>query len=119
MMDSKLQNNPFNLVRLDNFESEVLGAQDPVLLACLHQGMEFQDQVKVLETVCRHDELNLKVRFLDQDYLDVFKGRFKIGGTPTYFIFRKGKEIGRLLGQVDRERLMSFIFRSLPKGALR
>lgn len=105
----------FLAIGVDNFESEVLQEEKPVLLACLHQGFEFYDQIKALENISRQDTPALKVCLLDEDYFDAFGKKFSMAGTPTYFVFHKGVEKGRLLGRVDRKTLNDFVIRTLSE----
>ncbi|MFH0812578.1 MAG: hypothetical protein V2A69_07025 [Pseudomonadota bacterium] len=105
----------FPAIGVDNFESEVLQEEKPVLLACLHQGLEFYDQVRVLESVGSEGNLSLKVCLLDEEYFGAFGKKFSMAGTPTYFVFHKGVEKGRLLGRVDRKTLNDFVIRTLSE----
>jgi hypothetical protein len=49
------------------------------------------------------------VGVLDEEFIEPFKKQYGIGGTPTFLILAKGKEIRRMLGLADSETLGDFI----------
>jgi len=100
-------------IRLDNFELEIIEEKRPVLLACLHRYFEFREQTDVLKMVSKEYAESLKVCVLSEDFSRFFSEKFGIEGSPIFLIFNDGEEINRLLGKVDRERLIAFLSQTL------
>jgi hypothetical protein len=98
----------------DNFYSETSDEQRPLLLACLHESPEFDQQAGALDGLSRVFGDALKVCLLDPDCIDTFSHVLQISGTPTFLIFRDGHEKGRLLGLADGGRLAAFVVKALP-----
>ena len=101
-----------NSIKPNDFENEVLGYDKPVLMACLSRDFRFKEQKEILDSVLRDYGGSLKVCLRDKDTLGDFR-KFGIEGSPTFIIFHEGKEQGRMLGTVEKDRLNSFISRIL------
>lgn len=104
----------FLTIGVDNFDSEVKKAETPVLLACIHRGYGYKTQAKALDSMLKKFNGELKVCLIDEDYKNAFKG-LGIEGVPTYILFIKGKEKGRILGKTDNIKLSEFITKTIPK----
>ena len=104
----------FLTINVDNFESEVKKVKSPVLLACIHKGHGYKAQAKVLDNLMKNFDGKLKICLLDEEYKNAFKW-LGIEGVPTYILFNKGKEKGRMLGKVDDKKLNAFINKTLTK----
>lgn len=113
----KIPNIPIARIGLDQFETKVMKEKKPVLLACMDQGIGFYDQIRVLEGIQMSHGQNLRVFILYQDSLEAFADTFEMEGTPTFFLFEKGKIVNRFLGKAKLEDLDRFLFPALFPGA--
>jgi len=111
--ESLRMNDLINLVGLDNFQKEVLEESRPVLVLCMHWNSEFQEQIDIIECMCRTYGERLKTCLMDEELIGAFKEKFDIKGTPTFMIFNGGKEKGRMLGKTDLKGLDDFLSRTL------
>lgn len=98
-------------IRIDSFESEVLEEKRPVLLAYIRR--EYKKQTEILESISKKYGDTLKICLLDDKLSGAYK-KLGIEGDPTFFVFYKEKEKGRMLGKADMESLCSFVLQALP-----
>lgn len=99
---------------LDDFEKEVLQERKPVLILCMHRDPDFPGQIEVVERITAEVFGNrLKLLLLEEDSVEVFRKNYGVSGTPTFLIFSDGREMNRLLGQVDPRTLEEFLSRTL------
>lgn len=98
-----------------HFKSEVIESDQPVLLAGVHRGFEFNEQFKVIKHVSERYHSALKACCLGPDLIKTIGRQYKINGTPFYMIFAAGKLQGRVLGKADETTLRSFLERFLPR----
>ena len=98
----------------DNFESEIIKEEKPILAACIHRYFEFKEQIDVLESISKKCGNTLKICLMDDDFIMTFREKLKINGTPTFLIFNEGKVMDMMLGKVDEDTLMAFVLRALP-----
>lgn len=98
-------------VGLNDFDAEIAEALRPTLLACLHMSPELASHMEALERLTRSESEKLKVCLLETGDVEAFKEMFDIGGTPTFLVFQRGEEKGRLLGQADEDMLRGFVSR--------
>ena len=103
------------LITADDFESQILQSDQPVLLAGIRQEFEFKEQFEVIKHVSERYHSVLKVCCLEQDLIKTIGRHYKISGTPFYMIFAAGKRQGRLLGKTDETTLTSCLMRFLPR----
>jgi hypothetical protein len=101
----------FITIDTENFESEIITAKNPVLLACIRRDHELKEQLELLEKVSKENS-KLKICLLHEDFNDIYK-ILRIEGTPTFLVFLWKEEKGRLLGKVDNTVLDAFIAKSL------
>nr|QIV52802.1 hypothetical protein [uncultured bacterium] len=101
----------FTTIDTENFESEIITAKDPVLLACIRRDHELKEQLELLENISKENS-KLKICILHEDFSEIYK-ILRIEGTPTFLIFLWKEEKGRLLGKVNISVLTSFIAKSL------
>jgi hypothetical protein len=99
----------------ENFRDEVVVEPRLVLLLCMPQDDEFPKQRKIVEEVAGLYREKLKVVLPEEAFLATFKRDFKVTGTPTFLILRRGVEIGRILGVTDREPLIEAILESAKR----
>ncbi len=97
------------LIRLGNFEQEVIAEKRPVLILCMPRDDEFPHQLKVIEDIATKHGHELKVGILDEGFIDAFKKNYGVVGTPTFLLLLEGKEIGRMLGLGDQKMVMDLI----------
>lgn len=91
-----------------NYESEIFHeGEKPVLVACLHRGEGFRDQVRVLKSMHKSLGEEVKICLIHEDFMTVFMKIHGVIGTPTYLIIEAGKEKDRILGETDKETLIS------------
>jgi hypothetical protein len=99
---------------MDNFESEIRLEMKPVLLACIRRGFELREQIDLLEKLSRKYTHNLKICLLFEGLNEAYR-TLAIEGTPTFLLFFRGEEKGRMLGKVKMETLSTFVFKSLQQ----
>ncbi|MBW1700922.1 MAG: hypothetical protein JRJ11_09255 [Deltaproteobacteria bacterium] len=97
----------------DSFQKEVLEESRSVLVLCMHRDSEFQGQIDIIEGVCRNYGERLKVCLIEEEFIEAFKKKVNIKGTPTFMIFIGGTEKGRILGQVEQQTLEDLLSRTL------
>ncbi len=100
-------------VEVGHLDSKIRAEKRSVLLAWVHWGFGYKDQVKVLEDLSTKYGDALKVYLLDEGLAEAYKA-LNINGSPTFVIFHEGKEKGRMLGKVDIDALISFVSGTLP-----
>jgi thioredoxin-like negative regulator of GroEL len=106
--------NSFSIVDLQNYKSEIIDEKRLVLLVCLHHNERLKEQLEVLEDILNNYNTVLKICIINKDHKKAVMKHFKINGTPTYLIFKDGKEKDRILGDLDYTTLTSFIQEHLP-----
>ena len=97
---------PFSFVGHDNFDLEVQKEKRTVVLACIHRSVCMIEQIAMLENVIKKFDKKLKVCLVNVDQLKPFMKRLKIEGTPTYLIYKDGREKDRIMGAVDAQALV-------------
>lgn len=93
----------------NNFQKEILEEENPVLLLCSDYGSELPDLLATLTHIKQLTEGALKVALLAETFLKLFQESYNVIGTPTFLLFSKGREKGRLLGQTDSNTLTQWI----------
>ncbi len=96
-------------VSTENFFKEVVNEKKPVLLMCMPVDYDFSHQLDLLEQISVQHGHCLKVGFLEESYIDRFKGMYNIKGTPTFILLREGREQDRSLGLADEQMLLELI----------
>lgn len=105
-----------NLVKMRDFRDEVLTAAAPVLVAWVRRDGDFSSLGEILESVSENCEGKIKICLFEEGEGDFFRKEYHVMGTPTFLLFEKGREAGRLLGKADEEALEGFIGRTLDTG---
>jgi thioredoxin-like negative regulator of GroEL len=80
-----------------------------VLAAFMRINHGFAEQIASLREVYGDFANQLDVCLVDESSLPMVEKRFTIMGTPTYLLFRNGKELGRYLGYARPEALREFV----------
>jgi hypothetical protein len=101
------------LVNSQNFQMEIVQAQKPVLLVCTHFGPDVSDQLQPIAAAARRFGDQLKIRLVEEEFLDSVKKYFQVRGTPTFLMIVGGIERGRLLGIADTDSLNDFVSQHL------
>ncbi len=63
----------------------------------------------VLERVAKELEGSVRVAKLDIDNAQKIAASFQVTSVPTMILFENGKEIGRLVGLCDHEKIKNFV----------
>jgi len=79
---------------------------------CMHRDSEFQGQIDIIEGLCRGYGERLKVCLIEEEFIEGFKEKFNVKGTPTFIIFIGGTEEGRILGQIEEKTFKDFVSRT-------
>lgn len=79
----------------------------PVLVACLHEGEEWQQLTDDLQTVAERFAGRLLVLAVNCTRESESTDRLGLLGTPTYVMYAAGREVGRLIGRADPPSLIS------------
>jgi thioredoxin 1 len=92
----------------DDFESEVLEADKPVLVDFWAEwcGPCHMIAPYVKEIAAEHDE-KLKVAKLDIDNNPVTPGRYGVMSIPTLMVFKGGEAVARIVGAMPKDRIMA------------
>jgi hypothetical protein len=98
-----------------NFQENVIEAAEPLVVLCMPRDDDFPDQLRSLELAVGGCKAHLSAAFVDESFLETFKGMFHITGTPTYLFFYKAMEINRMLGIANRQTIESFFKESFGK----
>ncbi len=85
----------------------------PLLIACLDRENGFQNQKAALDNIRRLFGEALSVHLLDAEHVDFIGNRFGIRGTPTYILFHNGHRKDRIMGRMDEEGILAFVYDSL------
>ncbi|OGB57248.1 hypothetical protein A2Y26_02640 [candidate division CPR2 bacterium GWD2_39_7] len=102
----------------DNFDKEVLESDKPVLVDfytstcghCIQSAPIFTETSNLLEDQVKFGKLEIRK---NREYID----KYKIEGTPTFVLFKDGKEVARREGgNVTVEDFKTFINTSLNKN---
>ena len=102
----------FKFVGTDNFDSEVLNENNPMLLSRIRRDHGFKEQTKILDDVSNKHVEELRVCLLDENSIETFR-RYAIDGSPTFVIFHEGEEKRRMLGKADKNTLNQFVVETL------
>lgn len=110
---------PISSVNEQTFKTEVLESPVPVLVdfwaqwcgPCLMLG-------PVLEKTAVKYSDRLKIRKLNVEEARQLAADYQIMGIPCLIIFRRGMEIGRIIGFMDENKLSAEIDTILSKGKI-
>jgi len=96
----------------NNFESEVLGSESPVLVDFWAPWCgPCRRLAPTIEKLAADYHGKVKVGKLDTDQNVNVPGSLRISSIPTVILFQGGKEVGRLVGLTDESK-----FRAAPDG---
>ena len=101
--------NLIHLITPDNFTKEVTAEKKPFLLLCMPKDDDFPSQLSIVEIMAEHHESRLKVGIMADAFVEYFKKKLGVVGTPTFLIFFDGKELNRMWGLADSEGLEQFV----------
>ncbi|MRS01806.1 thioredoxin [bacterium] len=96
---------------------EVIAEKRPCLLLCMPTDDDFSSQLKIMEVMARRHESWLKAGLLGDAFVEYFKKKLSVTGTPTFLIFFDGKELNRMLGMLDYKSLEHFVLDVIEASA--
>lgn len=90
----------------NNFQQEVLESSIPVLVDFWAPWcMPCRMLAPTIEKLAEENKGKLKVGKLNTDENQNISAQFGIQGIPTLIIFKEGKEVGRTVGVMSKEKL--------------
>ncbi len=90
----------------NNFQQEVLESSVPVLVDFWAPWcMPCRMLTPTVEKLAEENEGKLKVRKLNTDENQNIAAQYGIQGIPTLIVFKEGKEVGRTVGVMSKEKL--------------
>jgi len=90
----------------NNFKQEVLESSIPVLVDFWASWcMPCRMLAPTIEKLAEENQGKLKVCKLNTDENQNISAQYGIQGIPTLIIFREGKEVGRTVGVMSKEKL--------------
>lgn len=90
----------------NNFKQEVLESSIPVLVDFWASWcMPCRMLVPTIEKLAEENQNKLKVCKLNTDENQNIAAQYGIQGIPTLIIFKEGKEVGRTVGVMSKEKL--------------
>ena len=94
----------------DNFESEVVNSEKPVLVDFSAEWCGLCKQIApVVEEIAGEHSDKLKVCKMDVDVNRETAVQFGIRSIPTLLIFKNGEVAGSQIGAVSKQQLLEFI----------
>ena len=94
----------FESIGMDNFQSEVLEQNRPVILAYIRRDYQYKEQTDVLNNTSKRFGDAVKICLIEEESAAILRS-LKIGGAPAVLIFYRGKETARILGRTNTETL--------------
>ena len=82
----------FESIGIDNFQSEVLEQNRPVILAYIRRDYQYKEQTDVLNNISKRFGDAVKICLIEGESAGILR-RLKIGGAPAFLIFYRGKDI--------------------------
>jgi len=90
----------------NNFQQEVLESSIPVLVDFWASWcMPCRMLAPTIEKLAEENQGKLKVCKLNTDENQNIAAKYGIQGIPTLIIFKEGKEVGRTVGVISKEKL--------------
>ena len=112
--DSLIHPAKFKVIGFNNFESEIGEKTKPVLVLFIHWEGESQEQIGIIETLSNRYGEAIKMCLLEEEFIGPFSEKFGVKGSPTYLLFVRGQEKGRMLGRADLKTLQKFLLETVP-----
>jgi thioredoxin 1 len=110
MEESRMKNNPVRAVTEQSFDTEVLGAEVPVLVDFAARWCPPCRALEpILEKVALENAGRLEVRKVDNDEQTALAARWKVTAVPTVIAFVRGREVGRHVGLTSKEKLLRLV----------
>lgn len=99
--------NCHELVDPEQLSLDVGNTEMPVLVACLHEGGQWDELIAELESACQRLEGRVILRIINCTRYPESVDQLGLLGTPSYIMFVGGRETGRLIGRADSLALMA------------
>ncbi|MGE7136433.1 thioredoxin family protein [Luteibacter sp. NPDC031894] len=97
------------------FQEKVLNSELPVLVAIGAAWAEPWNKLKpVIKEIAVERAGTLTVLALDIDTNPDIAGTLQVRGVPTLFFFKQGKQVGTLVGSIEKSKINVLISRHLP-----
>lgn len=101
-----LVNTPCIVLTEDNFQSEVLAAKTPVLVACWASWCAASESANpIFSELAIEFAGHVKVGRLNVATADRLAERYGIRAVPTLLLFKDGQVLERIIGSVDKPTL--------------
>lgn len=99
-----------------DLDVEVHCTSSPCLIAFLKRNERSMTQRQILDAASQDMGDKLRYYLYHEDYLDTAMQQYLVKGTPTFLLFAQGREVGRLIGESDRETLDEFVSAAITRG---
>ena len=106
------------IINDDEFESEVLNADKPVLVDFWAEWCGPCHMIApYVKEIANDQEQVLKVAKIDIDENPITPGRYGIMSIPTLMLFKEGEVVARITGAMPKDRLLAQILPHLETAA--
>ncbi|MCX5914272.1 MAG: hypothetical protein NTV04_20350 [Deltaproteobacteria bacterium] len=102
------------MIGFNNFEAAIGEEAKPVLILSMHLNGESRKEMGIIETISKKYAKAIKVCLLKEEFIGPFSEKFGVKGSPTYLLFVRGQEKGRMLGRADLKTLENFLLETVP-----
>lgn len=94
-----------NLVNSENFDSEVLGSNQPVLVDFFADWCGPCNKAAPIFEELSEEFTNIKFCKVNTDDCTDIANRYGVLSIPTFILFKNGEEVNRMIGLYSREEI--------------